>query len=234
LLKTDKRTTGNAALDQLLGGGLEIRTITQLYGEPASGKSTLALIASVSCLRAGGTVVYIDTEGFSIDRFRQVAGEDTEKIAERLFLFEPVDFEHQAVMITEAEKVIKAHKPGLLVVDSATALYRTDLDKGRDATQALTRQMIHLLGYAKRYEVPVIITNQVYIDTVKNTFFGLGGTALEHISKVIVRIEKVEGTRFRRARLVKHRSRPEGASFEFEITEDGIRVRNETVPVNTG
>ena len=234
MIKTDKRTTGNAALDQLLGGGLEIRTITQLYGEPAGGKSTLALIAAVSCLRAGGTVVYIDTEGFSIDRFRQIAGEDTEKIAERLFLFEPIDFEHQAAMITEAEKVIKAHKPGLLVVDSATALYRTDLDKGRDATQALTRQMIHLLGYAKRYEVPVIITNQVYIDTVKNTFFGLGGTALEHISKVIVRLEKVEGTRFRRARLVKHRSQPEGASFEFEITEDGIRARNEPGTVNPG
>jgi len=234
LIKTDKRTTGNAALDQLLGGGLEIRTITQLYGEPAGGKSTLALIAAVSCLRAGGTVVYIDTEGFSIDRFRQIAGEDTEKIAERLFLFEPIDFEHQAAMITEAEKVIKVHKPGLLVVDSATALYRTDLDKGRDATQALTRQMIHLLGYAKRYEVPVIITNQVYIDTVKNTFFGLGGTALEHISKVIVRLEKVEGTRFRRARLVKHRSQPEGASFEFEITEDGIRARSEPGTVNAG
>jgi len=224
-MRTDKRTSGNAELDHLLGGGLEIRTITQLYGEPASGKSTLALIASVSCLREGQAVVYIDTEGFSIDRFRQIAGEDTEKIADRLFLFEPIDFEHQAAMITEAEKVIKAHKPRLLVVDSATALYRTDLDKGRDATHALTRQMIHLLGYAKRYEVPVIVTNQVYMDTAKNTFLGLGGTALEHLSKVIVRLEKVDGTRYRRARLVKHRSQPEGASFEFEIVGDGIRVR---------
>ena len=223
-MHTDRRTSGNPALDNMLGGGLEVRTITQLYGEPASGKSTLAIIASVACLRAGQTVVYIDTEGFSIERFRQIAGADTEKIADRLFLFEPIDFEHQAAMISDAEKVIKAQKPGLLVVDSATALYRTDLDKGRDATQALTKQMIHLLGYAKRYEVPVIITNQVYMDTVKNTFFGLGGTALEHISKVIIRIEKTDGPGHRRARLVKHRSRPEGASFDFEIVEDGIRI----------
>jgi len=91
--------------------------------------------------------------------------------------------------------------------------------------QALTRQMIHLLGYAKRYELPVIITNQVYMDTMKNTCYGLGGFALEHISKVIVRLEKTETPGFRRARLVKHRSRPEGASFEFGIVEDGIRVR---------
>jgi len=224
-MKTEKRSTGNAALDAVLGGGLELRTITQFYGEPASGKSTLCLVAAVACLRAGHAVAWIDSEGFSTERFRQIAGEDTDKIAERFFLFEPVDFEHQGSMILEAEKVLKAHKPGLLVIDSATALYRTDLEKGRDAMQALTRQMIHLLGYAKRYEIPVIITNQVYMDTVKNTFYGLGGTALEHISKVIVRLEKAENHGVRRARLVKHRSRPEGASFEYEITGDGISVR---------
>ena len=193
-MKTDKRSSGNAAFDKLLGGGFEVRTITQLYGEPASGKSTLCIIAAVSCLRAGHAVAYIDSEGFSIERFRQIAGDDTEKLADKLFLFEPIDFEHQGQVIGEVEKVLKTHKPQLLIMDSATALYRTDLDKGRDAIQVLTRQMIYLLGYAKRYEIPVIITNQVYMDTGKNTWYGLGGFALEHISKVIVRIEKTGTT----------------------------------------
>jgi DNA repair protein RadB len=224
-MKTDRRSCGNAVLDQLLGGGLEVRTITQFYGEPASGKSTICMIAAVTSLRAGQTVVFIDSEGFSIERFRQIAGTDTEKIADRLFLFEPNDFEQQGIMIAEAEKILKVHKPGLLVMDSATALYRNDLERGRDSIQMLTRQMIHLLGYSKRYDIPVIVTNQVYMDTVKNTFLGLGGTALEHISKVIIRLEKTDRIGFRRARLVKHRSQPEGASFEFEIVEDGIRVK---------
>ncbi len=224
-MKTDRRSTGNAALDLLIGGGLEVRTITQFYGEPASGKSTLCMIAAVACLRAGQTVIFIDSEGFSIERFRQIAGKDTEEIADRLFLFEPLDFEHQGTMIAEADKVLKTKKPGLLVMDSATALYRTDLEKGRDSIQMLTRQMIQLLGYSKRYEIPVIITNQVYMDTVKNTYFGLGGTALEHLSKVIIRLEKTDIPGFRRARLVKHRSQPEGAYFDYEITGDGIRTR---------
>jgi DNA repair protein RadB len=224
-VKTDKRTSGNAAFDHLLGGGLEVRTITQLYGEPASGKSTLCILAAVSCLSAGHAVAYIDSEGFSIERFRQIAGDDTEKLADKLFLFEPIDFEHQGQVIAEVEKVLKTQKPQLLVMDSATALYRTDLDKGRDAIQVLTRQMIHLLGYAKRYEIPVIITNQVYMDTGKNTWYGLGGFALEHISKVIVRVEKTGTTGCRRARLVKHRSQPEGASFEFEIVKEGITAK---------
>jgi DNA repair protein RadB len=224
-MRTERRSSGNAALDRLLGGGLEVRTITQFYGEPASSKSTLCMIAAVTCLRAGHTVVFIDSEGFSIERFRQIAGSDTEKIADRLFLFEPIDFEQQGIMIAEAERILKTHKPGLLVMDSATALYRNDLEKGRDSIQMLTRQMIQLLGYSKRYEIPVIITNQVYMDTIKNTYLGLGGTALEHISKVIIRLEKTDRTGFRRARLVKHRSQPEGASFEFEIVADGIRTK---------
>ena len=224
-MKTDRQSSGNAAFDQLLGGGLEVRTITQLYGEPASGKSTLCILAAVACLRAGHAVVYIDSEGFSIERFRQIAGVDAEKIADRLFLFEPVDFEHQGQMIAEVEKVLKTHKPQLLVMDSATALYRTDLEKGRDAIQVLTRQMIHLLGYAKRYGIPVIITNQVYMDTGKNTWYGLGGFALEHLSKVIIRIEKTDTPGLRRARLVKHHSRPEGAELEFGIVEEGITAK---------
>jgi len=63
------------------------------------------------------------------------------------------------------------------------------------------------------------------MDTGKNTWYGLGGFALEHISKVIVRVEKTGTTGFRRARLVKHRSQPEGASFEFEIVKDGISAK---------
>ena len=81
-MKTDRLISGNAALDRLLGGGLELRTITQISGGPASGKSTLCTVAAVSCLRAGGWGLFIDSEGFSIERFRQVAGSDTGAIAD--------------------------------------------------------------------------------------------------------------------------------------------------------
>ncbi len=224
-MNTSRRSSGNAALDRLLGGGLELRTITQIYGGPASGKSTLSMVAAVSCLRSGGSVIFIDSEGFSSERFQQIAGSDTEATADRLFLFEPIDFEQQGAMIAEADKILRQHKPGLVVLDSATALYRTDLEKGRDAMQMLTRQMLQLLGYAKRYEPAVLITNQVYMDTTRNVFVGLGGTPLEHISKVIIRLDRLDALGWRRATLVKHRSRAEGASFDFEIIQEGTRAR---------
>jgi len=224
-MKPDRVSTGSPALDDLLGGGLERRTVTQIYGEPASGKSTFCLMAAVASLRAGNSVVYIDTEGFSVERFSQLAGENAGAFAERLYLFEPLDFAQQGVMIADAEGLLRKRDSapvGLLVMDSATALYRTELDLGREALRKLSHHMIKLLGLAKKYDIPVLITNQIYMDVERDRVAGLGGTALEHLSKAIIRLEKKDGVR--RAMLRKHRSRPEGISFDFVITEDGIRT----------
>jgi len=231
-MKTARESCGNAALDALLGGGIERKAITQFVGEPASGKTTICLIAAVTALRAGHAVVWIDSEGFSVERFRQVAGAGAEELAGRLFLYEPHDFAQQGTMILEADRTIKAHRAGLLVIDSATALYRTELDKGRNAMQALVRQALMLLGFAKRYDIPVLITNQVYVDTAKNVYTGLGGTALEHISKAIVRLERRPGLGERRAVLLKHRSLPAGGSFDFSMTGDGISIQSQPRPAS--
>ncbi|MBP2146622.1 DNA repair protein RadB [Methanofollis sp. W23] len=221
-MKDSKMSTGSAPLDDLLGGGLERRTITQVYGEPGSGKSTLAVMAAVACLRGREAVVYLDTEGFSAERFAQVAGDEANTLAERLYLYEPVDFTQEGLMIHECEALLRARKVGLIVMDSATALYRSELGKSRDGLRTLSRHMVVLLGYAKRYEVPVLITNQVYQDIDTDVYFGLGGTALGHLSKAILRIEKRPGG-VRRVVLEKHRSRPADICFDYVITDEGIR-----------
>ncbi len=224
-MRPERVSTGCRPLDDLLGGGLERRTITQIYGEPASGKSTFCLLAAVESLRSGNSVIYIDTEGFSVERFAQVAGEGAGALADRLYLFEPIDFTQQGAMIADTEGLLR-RKDGapvdLLVMDSATALYRTELDLGRETVRRLSHHMIRLLGLAKKYDIPILITNQIYVDVERDRVAGLGGTALEHLSKAIVRLEKRDSVR--RAMLRKHRSRPEGLSFDFVITGDGIRA----------
>ncbi len=220
-MSTDRLSSGSEALDRLLGGGYEHRVITQLYGEAATGKSTIAVLATAQALRTGKSVVYIDTEGFSAERFRQIAGDEATTLVEKLFLYEPLDLAEQGVMIANAEAILRSKPAALVVVDSATALYRQEDLDDNEALRLLTRQMLHLLGLARRHDLPVLVTNQVYMDPGKNRVVGLGGTALEHISKAIVRLEKLNGRR--RAVLAKHRSRPEGARFEYEITQTGIR-----------
>jgi DNA repair protein RadB len=68
----------------------------------------------------------------------------------------------------------------------------------------------------------VVITNQVYSDIKSNSLRPIGGSGLEHISKTIIQLEKT-GAGIRRAKIWKHRSRPEGATCEFTITADGVR-----------
>lgn len=222
-METGRVTTGSPDLDLILGNGLERQIVTQIYGEPGSGKSTFAIMAAVAALKTGEGVIFFDTEGFSTERFIQVSGgEDPAcELATRLYIYEPVDFAEQGLMILESKKIFARAKIGLIVMDSATALYRSELERRGDAQRMLSRQMIDLLAVARKNNVPILITNQVYMDPATDVFFGLGGTVLSHISKVIVKIERRNGTR--RAIVMKHRSRPEGGLFDFVITEDGVR-----------
>ncbi|HJJ61508.1 MAG: DNA repair and recombination protein RadB [Methanocorpusculum sp.] len=214
-----KLKTGADGLDALLGGGLETKMITQFVGEAGSGKSTFCLIAAVNTLRAGDGVIYIDTEGFSIERFSQIAGEETERLAANLYVFEPDTFAEQGLMISEAEKLVKTGRAKLIIVDSATALYRVEQIESKDALSMLSQQMMVLLGIAKRYDIPAVITNQVFMDIDRHRLNGLGGTSLSHISKAIIMVEKHE--KFRRAVIMKHRSQPEGKHWDFVITAEG-------------
>ncbi|MDD1675122.1 MAG: DNA repair protein RadB, partial [Methanomicrobiales archaeon] len=142
---------------------------------------------------------------------------------ERLYLYEPSDFEQQGMMIAESESLLKKGGIELLVMDSATALYRTELGQTREAQRKLAAQMIYLLGLSRRYTIPVLITNQVYVDPESREFRPMGGPVLQHLCKAIVRIDRVNG--LRKAVLVKHRSLPEGLSFTFEIIASGIQKR---------
>ena len=215
-----KFPTGITGLDSLLGGGLEPQILTQFYGEAGSGKSTLALAIAVNVLKNGKGVIFIDTEGFSVERFCQIAGKATEDCASRLYLFEAETFAAQGERILECSNLMRTRDIGLIILDSATALYRLERLDPKEALSVLANQMMKLQGIARRFNVPVIITNQVFMDVERGKLSGLGGTSLSHISNVIVRFEKYEG--FRRAVLVRHRSQPEGKYWYFTITGEGV------------
>lgn len=59
-------------LDGLLDGGLERDAITLVFGEGGSGKTNLALQCAREVAAAGKRIAYVDTEGVSSVRLRQV------------------------------------------------------------------------------------------------------------------------------------------------------------------
>jgi DNA repair protein RadB len=233
-----KYGTGCNCIDTLLGGGFESGTVTQLYGEAGSGKTNICLQMAVECARKGDSVIIIDSEGISTERFTQIAtahaneDEEVERLAGRIILYQPQNFEQQTSAVKEMDTVIKEKagksRVSLVILDSATLFYRLELDDERSMylRRVLANQIMQLLEIARQYDLVVIITNQVYTDIENGKLRPTGGSALEHLSKVIVQLEKVEGMQGKRkATLKKHRSMPEDTSCAFYLTSTGIEDR---------
>ena len=178
----------------------------------------------MECVKQGQRVIFIDTEGLSPIRFKQIAGENAKEIARNIIIYEPLSFEEQYAAVREVERIV-SENIGLVVLDSATSYYRIELEDeetGIKSRRELASQIGFLHALARKYSFAAVITNQVYSDIIAGGVRPLGGSSLEHISKAIVQLEKTgEGTR--RAILYKHRSQPEGSTAEFRITAEGIR-----------
>ena len=218
----DRLPSGCQSLDLLLSGGFESGIITQLYGEAGAGKSNIVMQLAVQAVARGLRVIFIDTEGFSAERFKQIAGPGAEEMAAKIMIFEPMSLEQQAIAIREAAK-IAGRDLGLIILDSATSLYRVllEAEDNRSIRRTLTVQLSELQEIARRHRIPVVITNQVYMDIENNSLRPMGGTGLEHICKAIIFLEK-KGEGLRSARLMKHRSSPEGIAADFRLTARGV------------
>jgi DNA repair protein RadB len=218
----DRLPSGCQSLDLLLSGGFESGIITQLYGEAGTGKSNIVMQLAVQAVARGLRVIFIDTEGFSAERFKQIAGPGAEEMAAKIMIFEPMSLEQQAIAIREASK-IAGRDLGLIILDSATSLYRVllEAEDNRSIRRTLTVQLSELQEIARRHRIPVVITNQVYMDIENNSLRPMGGTGLEHMCKAIIFLEK-KGEGLRSARLMKHRSSPEGIAADFRLTARGV------------
>ncbi len=107
-----KVALGCRALDDLLGGGVEEGCITLLHGEAGSGKTNFCLQLARNVVRAGRKVIYIDTEGVSLERLRQICGDDFEVVAKNILFSEPYSFEEQENLIEKAVKLANSKSAG--------------------------------------------------------------------------------------------------------------------------
>lgn len=216
--------TGIPPVDALLGGGLDPEGLTEVYGEGGSAKTILCLQAAVGVALGGRWVLYIDTEGVSVDRLEAIAGGRLSEVLDRWLLSTPTSFAEQDRAVANAAALVRSgERPvGLVVLDSATFYYRLTLgDDEDDGRHALAAELATLVGLAVQTGVPVLLTNQVWRDPRSGSLEPLGGSLVNHAAKTILRLERLPGGR-RRVVLVKHRSRPEGQT-EFTITATGAR-----------
>ncbi len=219
----EKIRFGCASLDEMLDGGIEPGCLTLLYGEAGTGKTSICLLLACNVARKGKKVAYVDTEGVSIDRLSQTAGDDFETIIKDILFSEVHSFDEQERMVDKTVKMAEGNAEiGMIVLDSATMYYRlTSRQEERSERKSIAGQTVKLLGVARKMSIPVVLTSQVYTDVERGTHEALGGHALHHNAKAIVRLEKISPGK-RRAVLMKHRHLAEGRNAEFRLTNAGI------------
>ncbi|XP_078263198.1 DNA repair protein RAD51 homolog 1 [Rhinoraja longicauda] len=232
-------TTGSKELDKLLQGGIETGSITEMFGEFRTGKTQLCHTLAVTCQlpidRGGGEgkAMYIDTEGtFRPERLLAVAerynlsGSD---VLDNVAYARAFNTDHQTQLLYQASAMMTESRYALLIVDSATALYRTDYS-GRGELAArqmhLARFLRMLLRLADEFGVAVVITNQVVAQVDGAAMFAadpkkpIGGHIIAHASTTRLYLRKGRGET-RICRIYDSPCLPEAEAM-FAINPDGV------------
>eukprot|EP00123_Amoebidium_parasiticum_P017001 comp23673_c0_seq1/m.40520 comp23673_c0_seq1/g.40520 ORF comp23673_c0_seq1/g.40520 comp23673_c0_seq1/m.40520 type:complete len:341 (-) comp23673_c0_seq1:340-1362(-) len=204
-------TTGCKEFDSLLGGGIETGSITEVFGEFRTGKTQLCHTLAVTCQLpidnggGEGKCMYIDTEGtFRPERLLAIAeryGLVGQDVLDNVAYARAYNTDHQMQLLQQASAMMVESRYAVLIVDSATALYRTDYS-GRGGLSArqmhLAKFLRYLLRLADEFGVAVVITNQVVAQVDGNPFTPdpkkpIGGNIIAHASTTRLYLRKGRG-----------------------------------------
>ena len=217
----EKTMTGSDVLTDLIGT-LETDIITTIYGPGGTGKTLLCMLAAVEKAKEG-KVLYIDTEGgFSIERFKQVTGDQFETLLGNITFLKPTSFEEQKKIFSTLKQNL-SKEITLVVVDTIAMLYRLELGKNEeifDTNRELGRQLSELTEIARKNNIPVLVTNQVYHNVDNGKVRMVGGDMLLYGSKCLIELTR-NGKR--KAILRKHRSKKE-KEISFQIVPLGCKI----------
>lgn len=229
-------TTGSKQLDELLGGGVETASITEIYGEFRTGKTqishTLAVTTTLPGEKGGVNAksLFIDTEGtFRPERIIPIAKHfelDPDTVLDDIIVGQAFSAEHQIEIGKQLKKIVPREHVKLVIVDSLTNRFRSEyVGRGTlaERQQKINIHLHDLYRIAQAYNVAVVGTNQVMSDP--DTFFGnptrpVGGNVLAHNVTHRLWVRKSKGQK-RVAKIVDSPILPEGEAV-FKITDQGI------------
>ena len=161
-------STGSSCIDQHLNGGIHPATLILVYGEPETGKSTLAIQIAANAALQGKKTLFIDCDNtFYSQRLEQITGElNFNQVAEQIILIKPQNFTEQTVLIDHIQDYI-TKTFGLIVIDTLTSLYRAKVaETGAKAktftlSRELNRQLALLAQTSKTHKIPIVVISQV-------------------------------------------------------------------------
>ncbi len=214
--------TGLEPLDRLLGGGFPCGAVSLVYGEAATGKTSLCLTTAISHLaeHRAAKAVYIDSDGkLNTGRLTQIAEPRGEALLRRLHLHTPLSFREQEETL---EQLPALDPRDLVVLDSVTGLYRVEtVDEERTyrANKELNRQLGYISEMAGRSGAAFLLTGQVRSVLETSQVEPVAPRLLSYWSSIILKLEKTPWEGMRQATLEKPISSPN--AINIWITETG-------------
>ena len=159
--------------------------IISYYGPNASGKTTFAKCDAVELAKQGKKIVFIDSEnGFSVDRIKQIAGNDYKKCLDNILLFKIKSFKEQQEAIKNLEKI--KNKISLVIIDSFNAYYRRLFNSKPALAKSMLNSQLKIL---EKLNIRVILTNQVF-DNLDGGVTGVGSYFTDKVSDEIIELKK--------------------------------------------
>lgn len=205
-LETARTSTGVPELDRVLGGGLVTGSLVLLGGEPGIGKSTLLLQVAQAVAEGGAPVLYVcgeespDQIGLRARRVGAGSGD--------VSLLPELD-------VAAVELVVRATRPGVLIVDSIQTAYDPELAGAAGSVGQVRACTARLMRVAKELGVTTLIVGHV---TKEGAI--AGPRVLEHMVDAVLYFEGDRDHAFRIVRAVKNRF---GSASEIGIFEMGER-----------
>ncbi len=219
--------TGCGCIDNALDGALSQGSITLIYGEAETGKSTLAMQCAVNCAMQNLKVLYVDCDGtFSAKRLSQVSAGKFDEISEFIVLVKPKDFAEQTSFIDRLADYI-VNNVGLVVFDTVTSLYRVEVaeasGKAFGLSRELNRQMAVVAQVAKTKKVPVILVSQVrsVLDEPQVAVEPVGTRVLKFWADTIIAMKPTENAQTVKAVVEKSQQKREVTCY-LQIDLSGI------------
>jgi DNA repair protein RadB len=218
-------STSCEPFDRMLEGVFQFGKISLIYGETATGKTTLAMSCVFNHLRDApkAKVLYIDTDGGpSTKRMEQIVGEG-DSLLERILIWGPDSFSEQTTIVESMQPLVY-RKATIIVVDSITSLYRLeagDAEKTFKVNKELNRQLGFLAETAETSSAAVLLTGQVHgVVGDPAQVEPVAQRLLRYWSDIVLKLETTSRPGVRQAVLEKGREAPR--SCMFKLTNRGL------------
>ena len=205
----ERRSTGIAELDRVLGGGVVDGSLVLVGGDPGIGKSTLLTQLCANMAADGATALYVSGE----ESARQI-----KMRARRLSASQAGFYVLSENDMNTVEKRMQQLSPSVMIVDSIQTMYLPEMASAPGSVSQVRECAAKLMRLAKVSGCSVFLVGHV---TKEGAI--AGPRILEHMVDAVLYFEGDRQHQYRLLRAVKNRFGSVNELGMFEMTEQGMR-----------